>query len=98
MPSPKVWVFFYGSYMNPDVPRGVDLAPGKLVRARLSGFDIVIAPRANRVRSDQHAVESPLLLRLHLPGSFHHQRLVDVPSGVRSDRTHIVATGNDNPE
>ena len=56
MPAPKVWVFFYGSYMNPDVLRGLDLDPAKLEPARLSGFDIVIAPRANLVRSDRHAV------------------------------------------
>ena len=49
-------MFFYGSYMNPDVLRDLGLEPGKLEPARLSGFDIVIAPRANLVRSDQHAV------------------------------------------
>ena len=56
MPAPKVWVFFYGSYMNPDVLREVDIEPGKLEPARLSGFDIVIAPRANLLRSDQYVV------------------------------------------
>jgi hypothetical protein len=54
MPGPKVWVFFYGSYMNPDVLREADLEPGNLEPARLSGFDIVIGPRANLVRSDRH--------------------------------------------
>lgn len=56
MPSPKVWVFFYGSYMSPEVLRGVGLDPGKHEPARLAGFDIVIAPRANLVRSDQCVV------------------------------------------
>jgi cation transport regulator ChaC len=56
MPAPKIWVFFYGSYMNPDVLHGLGLDPGTIERARLSGFDLVISPRANLVRSDQHAV------------------------------------------
>ena len=56
MPAPKVWVFFYGSYMNPDVLREVNLEPGNFEPARLPGFDIAIAPRANLVRSERHAV------------------------------------------
>lgn len=56
MAARKVSVFFYGSYMNPDVLRGVGLAPEKLEPARLSGFDLVIGPRANLVRSDRHSV------------------------------------------
>jgi hypothetical protein len=56
MPAPKVWVFFYGSYMNPDVLRQVDLAPGEFLPGRLAGFDLVIGPRANLVRSDRSAV------------------------------------------
>jgi cation transport regulator ChaC len=53
---PKVWVFFYGSYMNADVLREVQLEPERLVPAKLSGFDIVIEPRANLVRSDDRVV------------------------------------------
>lgn len=56
MPTPKVWVFFYGSYMNPEVLLQLDLAPPKFLPARLAGFDIVIGPRANLVRSDRSAV------------------------------------------
>jgi hypothetical protein len=56
MPAPRIWVFFYGSYMNPNVLLDAGLEPGKLEPGRLSGFDIVIAPRANLVRSDRHAV------------------------------------------
>ena len=53
---PKVWVFFYGSYMNFDVLKEVDVVPGEWEVARAPGFDIRIAPRANLVRSDQHTV------------------------------------------
>ena len=56
MPEPQVWVFFYGSYMNLDVLREVDLIPGQWEVATLSGFDISIRPRANLVRSDRHRV------------------------------------------
>jgi hypothetical protein len=56
MPEPKVWTFFYGSYINFDVLREVDLAPQQWEVAHLSGFDIVIRPRANLVRSDRDCV------------------------------------------
>lgn len=54
--EPKVWVFFYGSYINFDVLKEVDLIPSEWEVARAPGFDIRIAPRANLVRSDQHTV------------------------------------------
>lgn len=50
---PTVWTFFYGSYMNLDVLKEVDLVPGRVEVARLNGFDILIRPLANLVRSDQ---------------------------------------------
>jgi hypothetical protein len=54
--QPKVWVFFYGSYMNFGVLREVDLVPENWCIARLDGFDIRLQPRANLVRSDQSCV------------------------------------------
>jgi len=56
MIEPKVWTFFYGSYMNFAVLQEVNYVPGKWSVAKLSGFDIVIRPRANLIRSDQHCV------------------------------------------
>jgi hypothetical protein len=56
MTEPKVWTFFYGSYMNVEVLKEVDLVPERWEVARLSGFDLVIRPRANLIRSDQHCV------------------------------------------
>lgn len=53
---PKVWVFFYGSYINFDVLKEVGLVPDAWEIARAPGFDIHIAPRANLVRSDEHIV------------------------------------------
>ena len=54
--SSKVWVFFYGSYMNFDVLKEVDLEPEEWEVARAPGFDIHIGPRANLIRSDEHIV------------------------------------------
>jgi len=54
--EPRVWTFFYGSYMNLDVLRDVGLVAERHEAARLDGWDIRIAPRANLVRSDEHVV------------------------------------------
>ena len=56
MKEPTVRVFFYGSYMNRHVLAAVDLVPSLLEVARLDGYDIRIAPRANLVPSSQHCV------------------------------------------
>jgi len=56
MAESRVWVFFYGSYMNFDVLREVDLTPPEWEVASLGGFDISIRPRANLIRSDEHRV------------------------------------------
>src|SRR5438552_5316271 len=56
MAEPRIWTFFYRSYINFTVLKEVDLVPERWEVARLSGFDIRIQPRANLVRSDQHCV------------------------------------------
>lgn len=59
MPSltePRVWVFFYGSYINFDVLKEGGLMPGEWEVARLPGFDLRIAPRANLIRSERDTV------------------------------------------
>jgi hypothetical protein len=56
MAEPKVWTFFYGSYLNLDVLKEVNLIPDRWEVARLSGFDLRIRPRANLVRAEQHCV------------------------------------------
>jgi cation transport regulator ChaC len=62
---PRVWVFFYGSYMNFDVLREVDLVPDRWEVARLAGFDLRIAHRANLVRSDGAVVYGILATATH---------------------------------
>ena len=53
---PKVWTFFYGSYINFEVLKEVELVPESWEVARLAGFDIRIQPRANLIRSDAATV------------------------------------------
>lgn len=65
MTVPRVWVFFYGSYINFDVLQSVGLVPEHWEVARLSGFDIQIRPLANLVRSEQHTVYGILATGTH---------------------------------
>ena len=65
MSEPKVRVFFYGSYMNQAVLREVDLVPERLEVARLDGYDIRIAPRANLVPSTETCVYGVLAEATH---------------------------------
>jgi hypothetical protein len=52
----NIWTFVYGSYINVDVLNEVDYSPDRWEVARLYGFELVIAPRANLVRSDRGTV------------------------------------------
>ena len=65
MSEPAVWTFFYGSYMNLDVLREVQLVPAQHEVAQLDGFDIHIGPRANLVRSDRSCVWGLLATATH---------------------------------
>jgi hypothetical protein len=65
MTESLVWVFFYGSYMNFDVLKEVDLVPPRWEVARIMGYDIEIAPRANLVRSEQHIAYGIVALATH---------------------------------
>ena len=65
MAERKLWVFFYGSYMNFDVLKEVDFVPEQWEVAKVSGFDIIIQPRANLVVSDQHCVYGILATATH---------------------------------
>ena len=65
MAEPKVWVFFYGSYMNFDVLKEVDFTPEQWEVAKVSGFDIIIQPRANLVVSDRRCVYGILVSATH---------------------------------
>ena len=61
----RVWVFFYGSYINLDVLREVNLVPGEHEVVTLSGFDIRIEPRANLVHDAMSTVYGILATATH---------------------------------
>jgi Gamma-glutamyl cyclotransferase, AIG2-like len=52
----QVWVFFYGTIMNPVVMKDFGVIADGVAPARLSGFDITIRPRPNLVRCEQASV------------------------------------------
>ena len=56
MAEQKVWVFFYGSFINREVLARAGLVPDRVEMARLWGFDILIETLATLRRSDQHCV------------------------------------------
>jgi hypothetical protein len=62
---PRVWTFFYGSYMNAAVLAEAGLYPERFVVAKLPGYDIRIAPRANLVASPEHSVYGLLAEATH---------------------------------
>src|SRR5262249_32074606 len=63
--GPGVGVFFSASHMTRRVLAEVDLAPAEWRSARLAGFDIAIAPRANLVRAPSATVYGVLATATH---------------------------------
>jgi hypothetical protein len=55
MIGPTVATFFYGSYINRDVLREVELVPERFEVAWLPGYGIPIQPLANPTPSDENA-------------------------------------------
>jgi hypothetical protein len=58
-------VFFYGSFINLGVLAGNGIVPENIEVARLTGYDICIAPLATLVRSDRHSVYGILCTAQH---------------------------------
>jgi len=65
MSEPRVWTFFYGSFIDLGVLRVLGVALQKYEPARLSGFDIRIQPLANLIRSDGDCVYGIVALTSH---------------------------------
>jgi hypothetical protein len=104
MSDPRVWVFFYGSYMNFDVLAEVRYEPERWEVAVLPGFDLVIAPRATLVRAERGAAwginamathaELDRLYAEHAKGLLGHTYLPEAvltfgPGGPRPAMTYI---------
>lgn len=82
MSQAKVWTFFYGSYINLDVLKEVELMPEQIEVARLGGFDIRIQPLANLIPSDRHCVYGILAQATHAELRRLYAHALDVLGGV----------------
>jgi hypothetical protein len=66
MDEPKIWTFFYGSYINFNILKEVNIVPEQWEVAKLYGYDIRIQPRANLIKSDQHCAYGIIATATHL--------------------------------
>ena len=64
-PARRIPVFFYGSFIRPEVMARGGLVPERVDVARLGGFDIRFTPHACLVRSAAHAVCGILVQATH---------------------------------
>lgn len=65
MSESRVWVFFYGLFMDFEILRRYGLEPERWRAAKLPGYDIRIAARANLVPSDRHTVYGVVVAATH---------------------------------
>ncbi|MBS2033625.1 gamma-glutamylcyclotransferase [bacterium] len=61
----RVWVFLYGSYINPKVLAEVNLSLRNVQVASLSGYALTITPRANLVEEDGASVYGVVATATH---------------------------------
>jgi len=61
----KIYTFFYGSYINQSVLKEVNIFPEKIETAALYGYDIVIKPYANLIKSAKGCVYGILTQLTH---------------------------------
>jgi hypothetical protein len=71
----RVWVFFYGTIMNPVVMRDFGVIPTDVLPAKVYGFDITVRPRPTLVRSDRSTVFGSI-------SSVTHEDLTTIYSGL----------------
>jgi hypothetical protein len=64
-PTPAIWTFFYGTIMNPAVMKDFGVTVTEVCPAKLTGFELVIRPRPNLVRSDRAVVFGSLMVVGH---------------------------------
>lgn len=92
MSAPKVWTFFYGSYMNSEVLDEVELVLESAEVAQLDGFELRIEPLANLVRNEAQSVFGIVGLLTHakLDELYRHAR--DVLGGFYLPEAVLVRT------
>jgi hypothetical protein len=74
----QVWVFFYGTIMNPVVMKDFGVIADKVFPAKLSGFDITIRARPNLVRSEGASVFGSII-------NVTHEDLTTIYSGLEKN-------------
>jgi len=88
----RVLVFFYGSYINPEVLREVDFVPEHTEVVSLRGFDIRFAPLANLVPSEPATVYGILADASHVELDRLYAHARDVLGGTYLPRAVAVET------
>jgi Gamma-glutamyl cyclotransferase, AIG2-like len=63
--GPAIWAFFYGTIMNPAVMKDFGVTATEVSPAKLTGFDLIIRPRPNLVRSERAIVFGSLMAVTH---------------------------------
>lgn len=63
--SKRVWVFFYGTFMNIEVLAEYGVIAGESLPAKVPGFELTIRPRVNLVASDRSCVYGGLVKVTH---------------------------------
>jgi hypothetical protein len=64
-PRHAIWTFFYGTIMDPAVMKDFGVTVTDVVPAKLQGFELVVRPRPNLVRSDRAVVFGSLMAVTH---------------------------------
>jgi hypothetical protein len=65
MNEKRVWVFFYGTFMSPEVLAAHGIHVPGVVPARLNGFELTIRSRVNLRRADRSCVYGSLAALTH---------------------------------
>jgi hypothetical protein len=63
--SRRIATFFYGSFMDRDVLKRLEIAVDESEPAMLAGFQIELRPRVNLYRSDRHVVYGAVMNLTH---------------------------------
>jgi len=65
MHDTRVWIFFYGTFMNAAVLTSHGLQPAAVIAARISGYELQIKGRANLARVDRGVVYGSIARLTH---------------------------------
>jgi hypothetical protein len=77
-PITAIWAFFYGTTMNPVTMKEFGVTATEVRPAKLPGFDLVIRPRPNLIRTDRAVVFGSLM-------AVTHDDLTTLYSGLEKD-------------